>query len=285
MDWEDLRYFLAVAKARTATGAARELKASPSTVIKRVSDLERSLGQLLFDRSREGYALTAFGQAILQRALPLEAAAHDIARFAEGAPTAPSGLVRVSTTESLASGWLAPRLAAFHRQHPAIQIEIFAGAEVVSLGRREADVALRLARPEGGDLRARRVGEVAFAGYRLRGADVDPGAWIAFHEQPARTAIARLAETRLGGRAPVLRAGDFATHQAAARSGLACAVLPCFLGDPDPLLERVEPGDPQLSLGLWLVVHRDLRSAPRVQAVLDFLADQAQVSRRLLAGR
>ncbi|HEX2559959.1 LysR family transcriptional regulator [Phenylobacterium sp.] len=285
MDWEDLRYFLAVAKARTATGAARELKSSPSTVIKRVADLERALGQLLFDRSREGYALTAFGQAILERAQPLESAAHDIARFAEGAPTAPSGLVRISTTESLASGWLAGRLVHFHRQHPNISIEILAGSEVVSLGRREADVALRLARPEGGELRARRVGEVSFAGYRLRGGDVDPEGWMVFHEQPARTAIARLPESRLGGRTPVLRASDFITHQEAARSGLACAILPCFMGDPDPLLERVDGGDPPLSLGLWLVVHRDLRSSPRVQAVMDFLADQAHASRRLLAGR
>lgn len=283
MDWEDVRYFVAVARAGTATGAARSLRASPSTVIKRIGDLEAALGHLLFDRSREGYALTAFGQAVLARAEPLAAAADDIARFAEGAPTAPGGLVRLSTTESLASGWLAPRLVDFRRRHPAISVELLAGSELVSLGRREADVALRLARPEGGDLRARKVADVAFTGYRRCGADTAD--WLAFQERPATTAIGRLPEARLAGAEPVLRARDFATHQAAARAGLGCAILPCFLGDPDPGLERVDAAaPPDLVLPLWLVVHRDLRAAPRVQAMMEFLADLAHADRPLLAG-
>lgn len=284
MDWEDVRYFVAVARAGTATGAARRLRASPSTVIKRVGDLEASLGQLLFDRSREGYALTAFGQAIFDRALPLEAAADDIARFAEGAPTAPTRVVRISTTESLAAGWLAPRLVPLRRAQPGLSLELLVGSEVVSLARREADLALRLVRPESGDLRARRLADVAFAAYRAEGAPPDLDEWVAFQESPARTAIGRLAEARLAGRPPALRAGEFAAHRAAARSGLACAFLPCFMGDADPALARVDDGPPVLKLGLWLVVHRDLAAAPRIQAVMRHLADLAVSTRRLLAG-
>lgn len=274
---------MAVARAGTATGGAKALNSSPSTVIKRIGDLERTLGHLLFDRSRTGYALTEFGQAVLGRAEPFEFAAHDIVRFAEGAPTSPTGLVRVSTTESLATWWLAPRLLAFHERRPGLNVELLAGSDVVSLSRRETDIALRLARPEGGDLRTRRVGEVGFAGYQKRGGGAD--GWLCFHERPAQSAIARFPESRLEGREPVLRAGDFATHQVAARAGLGRALLPCFMGEADPDLERVAPGDPELVLGLWLVVHRDLRSAPRVQAMIDFLVDLTHSSRHELAGK
>lgn len=283
MDWEDVRYFVAVARAGTATGAAKMLRSSPSTVIKRVGDLETALGQLLFDRSREGYALTAFGHAVLARAAPFETAAHDIERFAEGAPASPTGLVKVTTTESLATWWLAPRLAAFRDRHPGLKVELLAGSELLSLSRRETDVALRLTRPEGGDLRARRVGKVGFTGYQRRGGSA--AGWLCFHENPAQTAIARFPESRLEGAEPVLRARDFATHQMAARSGLGRVLLPCFMGDLDLELERVTPGDPELVLGLWLVVHRDLRATPRVQAMIDFLVDIAHASRRDLAGR
>lgn len=283
MDWEDVRYFVAVARAGTATGAARAVNASPSTVIKRIGDLEKALGHLLFDRSRAGYALTEFGQAVLGRAEPFELAAHDIVRLAEGAPTRPTGRVRVSTTESLATWWLVPRLSAFQERHPGLNVELLAGSEVLSLTRRETDIALRLARPEGGDLLVRRVGDVGFAGYQRRGGGEN--GWLCFHEQPAQSAIARFPESRLKGREPVLRASDFATHQVAARAGLGCALLPCFMGEIDPDLERVTPGAPELVLGLWLVVHRDLRSNPRVKAMIDFLVDLTHSTRQELAGK
>jgi DNA-binding transcriptional LysR family regulator len=287
MDWEDVRYFLAVAEAGTATGAAKVLRSSPSTVIKRVGDLERALGHALFDRSRDGYALTEFGRAVAYRATPFRNAADDIGRLVAGSPSQVSGVVRIATTEVFATEWLPRLLPALRQAHPGISVELAPTSQLVSLARREADLALRLVRPTKGELVARKVADVGYVGYESNTQAVlsTPRQWIAFEESPATTAIGRAIEKRLGGRTPVLRAPTFGIHQEAARAGLGAALLPCFVGDADARLIRVaDDPEPPLVLGLWLVVHRDLKEAPRVRAVFEHLVQAAAGDRGRLLG-
>jgi DNA-binding transcriptional LysR family regulator len=287
LDWEDVRFFAALARHGSLSATARALSVNHATVSRRVAGLERSLGAPLFERRPTGYALTDAGRIALEAAGAMEAAAEALPRLDPRRPLA--GLVRLTATPSLAESFLIPRLGPFRAAHPALDIELIADRRSVSLARREADIALRLARPEEGDLTARRVATVSFGFYaapswRDRLAQGGLPAFVGFDEGSAHLPEAVWFARRFPGLRLAFRANSQTAQAAAARAGCGVALLPHFLGAADPGLVLLPWSELPPPRELWLLSRRDAGSMPPIRAVKDFLVALFERERSLFEG-
>ena len=290
--WDDMRHFLAVERNRTLAGAGRALGVDETTVGRRLVALERALGARLFDRTADGLLPTATGEAIRPAALRMEADAASVAARAVGADARVQGAVRLTTTEAFGARFLAPRLGGVRAAHPRLEVELVTDARALDLGRREADVGVRLAQPREGHVVARRAGDLAVGLYAsaaylerrgpvrrgLHGhAAILPGARpLGIPEEAWLADVAARAE-------PALRSNSTPVQLAAATAGLGVAALPCYLADAEPALLRVLP-DERVLRDIWVAMRRDLRRAPRVRAVADWIADTVSRHAALLRG-
>ncbi|MCZ4089254.1 LysR family transcriptional regulator [Sinorhizobium psoraleae] len=292
MDWNDLRYFLAVARTGSLSAATRELGTSQATIGRRVQALETALGAVLFERLNTGYVLTSAGREIQARAEAAEAAVLAVARGVDRELGQVQGSVRLATGEALASHLIAPRASLFRATYPALRLEFVTGFRAVSLSRHEADLALRLIRPDQGDYIRRKVGVVGFGLYASSASvdahpalrcdpwSVDFIGWDAsMRDVPMTGWIKGQALDRI-----VATATSMNVQLALARASLGAAILPCFVADSVPDLVRLAgPSDVGI-LDLWVVAHRDLSRVPRVRAVLDFVGGLCEQESARLRG-
>jgi DNA-binding transcriptional LysR family regulator len=288
LDWEDVRYFVALARNGTLSATARGLRVNHATVARRIASLETLLGRSLFDRRASGYALTVDGKAVLDEARSMDEAALSVLRRLD-AGTELSGLVRLTVGRVLAERFVIDRLRTFHERYPAIDLEVIGGSRVVSLARREADVALRYGSPKDSELVARRVATITFGlyaspAYRDRLKAGDTPAFIGFDEESDFIAEAAWLGRRFGERRFSFRTNSQTTQAAAARAGYGVALLPRYVAAGDQGLVQVLPGERLPERDVWLVIRRDLTKVPRVRAVTDHLFDMFRRDRRLLAG-
>jgi DNA-binding transcriptional LysR family regulator len=286
MDWDDARIFLAVARHGSLRAAGRALGLSQPTIGRRLAAFEATFGgPNLFDRRPEGLRLNAAGEALLSAAEQLEIAALALERRRAAGSPALSGTVRVSVGE-WAAIFLARSLAAPSARTlaPGITLELVESRETANLARREADLAVRHHPPQGGDLYVAKLGAFGCAVYRCRGCKGD--GWVTYTEEQAHYPTARWVQGRLreSGGAVALRASGMPMQLAAIRAGAGRGVLPCFAADEDPLLERLTPPIPEIAAEYWVIVHRDLRRAACVRAVMDWVRRLFADHRDALAG-
>lgn len=289
-NWDDLRMFLAVARAGSLSGAARALGVNHSTVFRRVGAFEEALGVRLFERLQGGYVLTAAGDEMLETAIRLEEEIASLGRKITGQDLRLSGTIRLTTIDMLALGLLPRHLASFRANYPGIDLEVAVSNAAVNLGRREADVALRVSNQPPETLVGRRVGRLVFAVYVAAASVGMTGAapsaeddWIGFdsdHEALVRRFARFLPEVR-----PIFRVNSVAAAIAAAKAGIGLAPLPCGIADLEPDLVRVASLPDDFTLDLWLLTHEDLRRTARIRAFLDFLANALAGEAPLLEGR
>ena len=164
LDWEDLRYFVALARHGSLSATARALRVNHATVARRVASLEARLRRPLFERRADGYSLTLQARAVLEAANAMDEAALSVLRSSD-AGTASTGLVRLTAGRTLSDGFLVDRLGKLRERHPDIELELIGETRLMSLARREADIALRFGAPKDSDLVARRLGTIAFGLY------------------------------------------------------------------------------------------------------------------------
>ncbi|MBY5334070.1 LysR family transcriptional regulator [Rhizobium leguminosarum] len=283
IDWDDIRYFLAVARGGSVRAAAKRLGVNHATVLRRIAQLEDRLGAQMFEKLPSGYRLTAAGEEVLEFADQMQASSHQLETRVFGRDQSVRGLLRVTLPPPLAAHLLMPDFADFVRLHPGIEMEILSSGELANLTNREADVAIRVvydreALPlnlhglKGPEL----FGGFYVSGDRLaewRAGPPDPR-WIAVsgHGVPDWT---REGEARTAG--SPFRTMDFDAQIAAVRQGIGISTLPCFVGDADPLLERVPDTDLHLYGPVWLLTQGEARKTKRVRLFTEF------VSRRLAA--
>jgi DNA-binding transcriptional LysR family regulator len=276
LDWNDLRHFVVLAREGTLSAAARALGVDHATVARRVAALEASTALKLVDRRARSYALTDDGRRIAAAAAPMEEIAFAVERAMQAAKPGIGGEVSISAPPSLANALIAPRLIELRRRHPNIFIKLIGEKRSASLNRREADLALRLSRPDENGLIARKIGHFGFGLYGapsyLKETPPHAFAFIAYDASMDEAPQQQWLKTIAGNRAVVLRTSDLENQAAAARASVGLAALPHFLGDRDDGLARHEVGGKQVGRDVWLVVHRDLRRAPAVRAVMEFLA-------------
>jgi DNA-binding transcriptional LysR family regulator len=281
-DWGDVQFFLAVARSGSFSEAGRLLGTNQSTVGRRIQELERRLGAKLFDRHSRGMRLSPAGKLIFSQAADMEASAAGIERQLAGADSEMHGVVRISLTEGLATLWLPPKLVEFQREHPHIMIETLVKDRVVDLGMREADIAIRFARPTEPKLVARKVGTMElflFATeqyirvfgapetiddlYRHRLVDhtalhLNPG-WAPWSDLVARH------------NAIVYRSNSSASVVSAVQIGMGIGLLPLYVEELDSRFVRL-PVDPKCSADIWLVSHEETNKGARIRAVIDHIA-------------
>lgn len=285
MDWNDMRYFLAVARTGSTLAAGRVLRVSQTTVARRIVALEAAAGVTLFERRQAGYALTAVGEALVERAEAVEAAANGFAEVAGSHGREASGTVRLTMQEIHAVTFLTPILRDLREAHPAIRIELDTSEQVRDLEAGEADIALRTAtRLSGAGLVARRIAEDHWTVYGSRD-------YFERNGKPARPADLASHPLIGGGGgvwkiyrgwleryglldAVVIHHDSVPGLLSAVRAGMGLATLPCLVADGDPDLVRCMPPPRDVDHGLWLLTHERLRHVPRVRVVLDFLAER-----------
>lgn len=284
MDWDNVRVFLAVARAGSMRAAGRALGLSQPTIARRLAAFEAGFGaQPLFDRMPEGVRLNSAGEQLLAAAEDAERAMLTLDRRRAAASPVLSGTVRVATGEC-AAGFLARSLSgATTTPLPSgITLELLT-LHPADLTRREADLALRHQPPESGDYYVAKLGTFAVAVYRRRGTDAH--AWVAYNEgqshEPARWVERQVEETEM---AVALRASSLLMHVEAIRAGTGRGLIPCYIGDGHPLLERLTPPIPELAATYWMVVHRDLRRSACVRAVIEWMKGLFAAQRDVLAG-
>jgi DNA-binding transcriptional LysR family regulator len=293
LDWDDLRTFLLVARHGTLSAAARASGVHQPTMGRRLAALEQRAGARLLQKTPHGYTPTAAGEAILGNAERIEAEALAAERRISGRDVRLEGVVRVTSVESIAADILMPALTELRQRHPGIVVELVVDARSLNLSRREADVAVRVARPEQNDLVVRRIGAI---GYGLYAAP----AYLAARGEPDFTTggkghdviltqdeMMRLPEmvwlaASLPRATPGLRANTRYVQREAARAGLGLACLARYLGDAGGLV-RLDPPTPPPQRELWLAVHTDIRHMPRIHAVTEALAAGVRARANVLA--
>ena len=287
MDWDDVRVFLAVAREGSMRAAGRALGLSQPTIARRLAAFEATFGgPSLFDRLPEGLRLNAAGEQLVPAAEGIEDAVLTLERQRAAAVPALSGTVRVAAGEC-AAGFLARCHSGSTRTTlpPGITLELVDELrQTANLVRRQADMALRHEPPEGGDFYISKAGTFACAVYRRR--DAQAGAWVTYTEEQAHYAPARWVQRLIEetGNPVALRASSMLMHLEAIRAGTGRGVLPCYVGDGHPLLERLTPPIPEIAAEYWIIVHRDLRRSACVRAVIDWMKRLFAEQRDVLAG-
>lgn len=277
--WDDTRAFLAVARAGTLSSAAGQMGVGLATVSRRIERLEAAVGQPLFLRQQSGYRLTDDGTALIERAEEMEAAALSLSSGLRQEATV-SGTVRLATAENLATKLILPELGRLRAAHPRLTLNIVTDITTVNLHRHDADIALRMVKPERGNVTLQRLGTLGYGLYgapgymTARSSGEDAGAFdaddlIGWSDAYAHLPAAQWVERMLEGRAPAITTTSLATQVAACMSGLGLAVLPHFLARPHGL--TCLDSDLGVDQPIWLVTQSDLAQSRRVRAVADFL--------------
>jgi len=294
MNWDDLRFFLAVARHGSHSAAARVLGVTQPTIGRRMAAFERELGAQLFVATRLGQELSPTGRELRVHAERMELDALAAERASVGRDLGIRGKVSITASEWLVGGLLAPELAPFAARHQELELELIAEPRHLSLMRREVDVALRPSRFEDDDVVQRKVGVIAFGLYAAE-------QYLACHGQPNferqceghRLIAMSTSLTKI----PDLEWLPALTHEAfvamrcngreamatLASAGVGIACLPRLLGDRSPNLQRLPTPVPAPVRPLWLGVHRDARSLPRIRTTIAFLTDVIDQQRPLLA--
>jgi len=281
-DWDGLRIFLALSRARTLAAAALTLGVDETTVARRLARLEKEMGASLVERAKGGLSLTAAGEAVRAAAEEMESAALAAERRALGADKQLSGRVRVTAPEILGRYLVLPALQAVHQRHPGIAIELISTIARLDVTRREADVAIRTVRPTEPALIARKVARMALAPYVRRGRKRPAPLTAVSYADGIRLPI-RNVEDRIPNGRVALRTNSIATVLEAVRLGWGAGDLPCFVGDASPELERAFPGEKPDWLDVWLIVHADVQRTARVRILVEELTRVFREGADLLA--
>jgi DNA-binding transcriptional LysR family regulator len=271
IDWDDLRHFWALAQSGTFLGAARQLGVEHATVSRRVLSLETRLGRKLVDRRGRRVTLTTDGEQVARHAALIAAQTAAVEQLGRSSATELQGHVRISAPPALSSALLVEPIAALRRQHPGIHITLVGEKRQASLDRREADIAVRLSRPDHGDYSILKLGEMSFNLYASRQylETVAPSDWtfIGYDESmngsPQQLLLMQLAD----GRPIALRSSVLEFQVAAALEG-GVVMLPDFAVPSSSQLCRVGE-DHALIREIWLVVHSEIKDVPSVRAVTD----------------
>ncbi len=285
MDWDDLKYVLAVARAGSLVAASRDLGVDPTTVGRRIVALETHLTTRLFDRMREGFRPTASGEVAIARAEEMEAQALSVESRLSGSDQRVEGPVRLTALDGLLDGLIVPALPRLLARHPLLELTVTSGVRTLRLSRREADIALRLSRPTEPDAVIRKVGPFAMAAYCAADSDFGPvPPIISTPREPDTEGFTDL----LARTFPESRVALFANTEGhmitAARAGIGVALFDCFIGDADPKLKRFRP-EVIATVDLLAITHVDVHRTPRVRAVIDFLAALYGERADLIEGR
>ena len=268
-NWDDLRVVLAVARGETLSAAAKRLGVDQTTVTRRLAAVERAIGMPLFHRIERRLRPTAVGADAVAHAERVEAEVERLRARLAGADRAPEGHVRLTAVPILVNRVLIPGLAAFRQRYPRLALELIAEPRNLQLAKRDADIAVRLARPAGGTALCRKLGELGYSVYGAAGAG-GRLPWLGYDDDHADLPQARWLVREARPADAALRANDAETLFQAVAAGLGRTLLPDLAVTDGDGLTRLSDR-PVLRREVWLLVHPEIRHLPRISAVVDWL--------------
>lgn len=294
--WDDLRFFLELARKGRLVAAAQRLHVDHTTVSRRIAQLEAAVEARLFDKSPQGYQLTEAGRRLLPYAEAMEAQSIAVYKDISGKDAQLTGTVRLATTEAVGSQIIARHLPRFQGKHPGIELELIAETRRLSLSKREADIAITLSRPDSGRLIASRIGTYSL---RLYGAerylgrhppirsrdDLHGHAFIGYIDDLLQMPELRVIDTLVKDPVMIFRSSNMMAQYNACVEGVGLALLHAFMAEYDGRLRPVLADDVEIVRELWLVVHEDLRHVARVEAACQFVTELMRELQPYLLGR
>ena len=293
MDWDDLRYVLAIARAAGLSPAAKALGVNASSVYRRLEALESRLEVRLFERLRSGYRLTEAGEALAEAAARMEGEALAVERRVLGTDIKLEGHIRLSTSEALALYVLPQHLAEFRSTYPGVSLNLSANNQMVDLTRRDADVVIRATATPPDHLVGRSVGRIGFASYAApayfdaqgRGRPLADYDWLGYDGQLAHIRQASWINAHVPASRQHLHFDSLGAALESVALGLGCGALPCFAVDGDPRFERLPGSYVATDVEVWVLTHPDLRKSARIRACLQFFGTRLQAMADRLLGR
>lgn len=292
LDWDDLRFVLAVARAGSALRAAGALGVNQTTVMRRIARIESAIGAALFETRQSGQALTPLGEIVASGAERIDVEVAALQSAIDAHTRLLSGVVRFTSSEVYANSIVAPFLRSFRQHFPGVTVELIIEDRRLDISRGEADVALRAGfRPEGAGIVAQRLPDAGWSAYCSRAyaqehgspspADGFAGHLLVGMEGPAARPRAFDWLMRAAHAAQVAtRSNNLTNLLSAVKAGLGIGMLPHFVGDAEPDLVRCTPHEAELDAEVWLIVREEVRQAPHIRAFVDSLAAHMQARRR-----
>ena len=284
--WDDLKYFLAIARSGTLRGAARAIGVNHTTLTRRLGLLENRMEGRLFDRSKEGFALTQLGQDLLPHAERVEEEMVALSRTLIGRDTKPHGTIVITMPHALALTSIMDDMVSFSTLYPAINLDIKFSNDIADLTRRQADVSLRVAHNVDDDVVGRKLVSCSQAAYcteEYASQMIDNGGeglhFIGWNEPENDTTASWLQNSCYPKATLKHRVSDLIPHVTLAASGMGLAYLASALGDRHPGLVRAPYQTPLPYRDLWLLLHRDLRKTARIRLFIDYLAAEIKARR------
>ncbi len=296
LNWDDLKFFLEVARTRKASRAAQRLGVDYTTVSRRITSLERSLGTLLFEKSRaNGFTLTAEGQRLLGFAETLESTLHAACEQVSGSGMALSGHIRMGCTEGFGSFFITPQLSHFVERYPAISVDILPLPHFISLSKREADLVIALERPEHGPYVCCRLCDYRLRLYATQAyldahapiesvADLARHRFISYVDDLAFSAELLYLNHLIPDANVHLRSTSVVAQYTATLQGHGLAILPCFLAAQDPRLVALLPDEVVIDRQFWMYCREDLRKLKRITLLWDYIRQVTELNAPLLRG-
>lgn len=284
--WDDLQFFLAVARTGQLSAAARKLRTNHATVSRRIDRLEQALMVKLFERNPRGYILTALGERLVESAENIEREAANFHQEAAGGVAPVSGVARISTLEGFGNYFLADRLPKLAQLQPGLSMEVLTIQQIVSLSRREADITITLNAPKAGPYHCEKITMYRLFVYGTRDylathppvtchADLARHYFIGYTEDTIFTPGLDYHRELLPGVRAVFQNSSIHAQLAAVRSGLGLCVLPHYMAWPYPELMPVIPRAVHLQREYWATCHQDMAAAPRIRILRDFIRSEA----------
>ncbi|HEY0686542.1 MAG TPA: LysR family transcriptional regulator [Steroidobacter sp.] len=293
LSWDDLRIVKAIGEAGTLARAAAAMGANPSTVFRRLAQVEQLLGLRLFERRRDGYGATAIGAEVIALAQRMETDIVGLTNRISGLKQDVSGELRITASDSLAFHLVTPIVGEFLSVYPNVRFHMCIGNTAANLARGETDVAIRATQKPPENMVGRKVAVIAWAAYGRRiefvnrsGAvgELKDRRWVSYSDELADLKAARFLSARVEASHISYRANSVQGVAAAIGAGLGIGYLPCMLGDLIPSLMRIEPIDASLADELWLLTHPELKRSRRVRVFIDFFAAAVDRQRAFIAG-
>jgi DNA-binding transcriptional LysR family regulator len=292
LDWNDLRFFLAIARHGSTIAAGKALRVSQSTVQRRLSALEKSLGRKLVTRTAAGYRLTEVAADLRAYAERVEAAIEDLERRAGGADGR-GGVIRVTCPEPIVQR-LTPLIARFHERHPDTRVEFVMSDKYLDLAKGEADVAFRSGDTDD-ELVGRKIAESIWAIYASRAyvkrhgkpdsvADLARHRLVCLDESMAKHRVAVWLKQVASGAEIAARNNSVLGLMYAVKSGVGIGALPTAIADGDPDLVRILGPIPELARSWRVLTHPDIRRTPRIAAFFDFVLAEREALQSILTG-
>jgi len=284
-DWNRARAFLVTAEEGSLSAAARALKLTQSTLGRQVTALEQELGVSLFEKVGRSLEITPVGLELIEHVRTMGEAANQLSLSASGKSTALEGNVCISAAEAMAVLVLPPLLAKLRAQQPGIELEIIATSANSDLRRREADIAIRNVQPTHSELIARKLKQcnaylyatpqyLQKIGSLSNIEELAHADYIGYDGNNAYLTVLEQIGIKLGAENFPYKTESHLTHWSLVKEGAAIGVMPDFVGDKEPLVQRVSGKLPSLPMHTWIVAHRELRTSRRIRTVFDFLVNE-----------